>query len=189
MIEKFLKAKHWQVFMITFGLPFLIQIVFMLSTLLGDDPAFLMEVFPFFMILFIAGLLGWFWSIGVGLQFKVPQEVKMKVKKFKVLLIIPLIYMLFVSVFIGSLSSGAIEMGQEPNSGFIGSMIGIMVPLHLLSMFGIFYCLYFVAKTFKTVELQREVSFSDFAGEFFMLWFFPVGVWILQPKVNQMMER
>jgi hypothetical protein len=37
----------------------------------------------------------------------------------------------------------------------------------------------------KTIELQREVTFSDFAGEFFLIWFYPVGIWIIQPKVNK----
>ncbi|WP_101311729.1 hypothetical protein [Labilibaculum manganireducens] len=84
--------------------------------------------------------------------------------------------------------SGAFGGEQEPSGGLIGGLVGIIVPLHLFSMFCIFYCLYFVAKTFKTVELQREVSFFDFAGEFFMIWFFPIGIWIVQPKVNKMIE-
>lgn len=41
------------------------------------------------------------------------------------------------------------------------------------------------AKTIKTVELQKKVTFSDFAGEFFLLWFSPIGIWILQPKINK----
>jgi len=57
--------------------------------------------------------------------------------------------------------------------------------VHLFSMFCLFYCLYFIAKALKTVELQRPVTFSDYAGEFFLLWFYPVGVWILQPRINQ----
>ena len=61
-----------------------------------------------------------------------------------------------------------------------------IIPLHLFSMFCIFYCLYFVAKTYKTAELQREVSFGDFVGEFFLFWFYPIGVWFLQPKINEM---
>ena len=48
---------------------------------------------------------------------------------------------------------------------------------------------YFVAKTYKTVELQRQVSFSDFAGEFFMIWFYPIGIWIIQPKLNKIIEN
>jgi len=56
-------------------------------------------------------------------------------------------------------------------------------------MFCLFYCLYFVAKTLKTVELQREVSFNDFIAEFFLTWFFPIGVWILQPRINKMIKE
>jgi hypothetical protein len=66
--------------------------------------------------------------------------------------------------------------------------MAIIIPLHLFSMFCIFYCLYFVSKTFKTAELQRQTTFSDFAGEFFLLWFYPVGIWIVQPKINKMVE-
>ena len=89
----------------------------------------------------------------------------------------------------GTMFSGAYEGGEVSSGGLIGGLVGIIVPLHLFSMFCIFYCLYFVAKTFKTVELQREVSFSDFAGEFFMIWFFLIGIWIVQPKVNKMIEN
>jgi hypothetical protein len=32
------------------------------------------------------------------------------------------------------------------------------------------------------------VKFRDFAGEFFLVWFYPVGVWIIQPKINKMIE-
>jgi hypothetical protein len=67
--------------------------------------------------------------------------------------------------------------------------MAIIFPLHLFSMFCIFYCLYFVSKTFKTVELQRETTFSDFAGDFFLIWFYPIGIWIVQPKINKMVEE
>ena len=76
-----------------------------------------------------------------------------------------------------------------PSGGLISGIFGIILPLHFLSMFGILHSMYFVAKTFKTVELQREVSFSDFAGEFFLIWFYPVGIWIIQPKINKMVEN
>jgi hypothetical protein len=55
-------------------------------------------------------------------------------------------------------------------------------------MFFIFYSLYFIAKELKSVELQKPVTFSDFAGEFFLLWFFPIGIWIIQPRINKIFE-
>jgi hypothetical protein len=67
-------------------------------------------------------------------------------------------------------------------------IFALIIPLHLFSMFCIFYSLYFIAKALKTVESQKTVSFSDFAGEFFLIWFFPIGVWIIQPRINKLFE-
>jgi hypothetical protein len=189
MIEKFLKAKHWQIFMITFGLPIILEIIAMPFMIIGNNPMVIMKIMPIMMIFFIGGFFGWFWAIATGFQNKVPTGVKMKVKKFKVFFFIPLIYIILIFGFMGFAFGGILENGQQPSGGMIGGLVGIIVPLHLFSMFCIFYCLYFVSKTFKTVELQREVTFSDFAGEFFMIWFFPIGVWIVQPKINKMIEN
>ncbi len=188
MIEKFLKAKHWQIFVITFGLPLLLQITLMPMTNSVNNPEIMMKIMPIIMIIFFVGFFGWFWSIAIGLQSKVPSGIKMKVRKFKILLFIPMIYIPLVFGLMDFVFDGSMQTVQEPSGVMIGVILSIIFPLHLLSMFGIFYSLYFVAKTFKTVELQREVSFSDFAGEFFMIWFFPIGIWVIQPKVNKMIE-
>lgn len=188
LTKLFLKAKHWQLFLITIGLPIILHLIFMavLFTDLNGEGNFITSSMMSYMgfsqivsALSMGILLGWFWSIAIGLQSKVPTGVKMKVTKFKIFFFIPIIYIIFfLSIFI-----------PFSASGFINSIIFIaIVPLHLLSMFGMLYSLYFVAKTFKTVELQRKVSFSDFAGEFFLIWFFPIGIWIVQPKINKMIE-
>jgi hypothetical protein len=75
--------------------------------------------------------------------------------------------------------------GGEPNI----AIFMLIFPLHLFSMFCIFYCLYFNAKSLKSVELQKPVTFNDFAGEFFLIWFFPVGIWFLQPRINKLFEE
>jgi formate-dependent nitrite reductase membrane component NrfD len=64
-----------------------------------------------------------------------------------------------------------------------------LLPLHFLSIFCIFFVLYFVAKTIKTVELQKATNFGDFAPEFLMLWFYVVGIWIIQPRVNRLVAN
>lgn len=140
------------------------------------------DFFSYIMIFFIFIFFGWFWSIAVGLQKNIPKEVKMKVKKFKVFFFIPLTYIILLMIYMGSLFSGLATNGFS-NSGWI---VAIIIPLHLFSMFCIFYSMYFVAKTIKTAELQRKVGFGDFAGEFFLLWFYFIGIWIIQPKVNKL---
>ena len=64
-----------------------------------------------------------------------------------------------------------------------------MTSFNLLLTFSAFYCFYFVIKTIKTVELQKELRFIDFAGEFFLICFYPIGIWFIQPKVNKIIEE
>jgi hypothetical protein len=45
------------------------------------------------------------------------------------------------------------------------------------------------AQTLRSVELGRLANFSDYAIEFFLIWFSPVGFWILQPRLNKLMEK
>jgi hypothetical protein len=201
LTERFLKAKHWQLFLLIFGIPMIFQF-FMMGTMIthiagnaNPDPLFIFNYFKFFpivMIIFTSVFFGWFWSIAIGLQSKIPANIKMKTGKFKIFFFIPITYLLLFSVFIGIAMNGLPGMiadGNQPNFGLVISFIAVIFPLHFFSMFCIFYSLYFVAKTFKTVELQRETTFSDFAGEFFMIWFYPIGIWIIQPKVNKMIEN
>ena len=195
MTNIFLKAKHWQLFLLTCVIPIISQIV-MMGALFADtdmdipynaDPtAELESMFRFtryflvMMILFTGVIFGWFWSIGVGLQKIIPPHLRLKVNRFKALLLLPAIYILFfIGVFVTFFASCQFDL----------SIFGIIVPLHLFSMFCVFYSIYFIAKTFKTAELQRQVTFSDFAGEFFMIWFYPVGIWIIQPKINNMIQK
>ncbi|GLB52465.1 hypothetical protein NBRC110019_15050 [Neptunitalea chrysea] len=188
MIEKFLKAKHWQLFLLTFGIPFILQITTIVSLFRNlvydsNDDTIYELFFPIFMVItvmYAASLFGWYYSVAVGLQTKVP-AVTMKIKKFKLFFFTPLVYFLIIITYISLISTADDAMHAV--------FILIIFPLHFFSLFCMFYTIYFVAKTIKTVELQREVRFSDFAGEFFMVWFFPIGVWILQPKINKSMER
>jgi len=180
----FLKAKHWQLFLLAFGLPMTFHILSMIILFKNKDPEMIFDYFKFFpamMLLFTFILFGWIYSVAIKFQSKVPDGIKMKVTKFKIFLFIPFAYILIIMVWVGSMMTGIFSDTSGPNP----AIFLLIVPLHLFSMFCIFYCLYFVAKTIKTVELQREVIFNDFIGEFFLVWFYFIGVWILQPKINK----
>jgi hypothetical protein len=51
------------------------------------------------------------------------------------------------------------------------------------------YVCYFTARTYKTVELQRKVIFAEFSKEFALIFFLPIGIWILQPMINKLAEN
>ncbi|MBW1297915.1 hypothetical protein [Aquimarina litoralis] len=191
MINFFLKAKHWQLFIIMLGIPLVFQAYFMFNMFAEfereshphtEEFMSIFTIFPIMMILFTAVFFGWFWSIAIGLQKNIPQGVTMKIKKFKAFFFIPLIYINFQMVYMTGVFSG-MGINDVASSGW---MVAIILPLHLFSMFCIFYSMYFVAKTIKTAELQRNTRFEDFAAEFFLLWFYFIGIWIIQPKVNRL---
>lgn len=182
MIKLYLKAKHWQLFILLFGIPLIIQFFLMFNMFLevesDSSPKYMisiLQIFPLLMILFTGLFFGWFWSIVFGLKEEIPKEIKMNTKKFKFFFFFPLVYIFFLMLYITGIFNG-FNIGNW--------IIGIILPLHLFSMFSIFFTLYFVAKTIKTAELKKEVNFGEFAGEFFLLWFYFIGIWIIQPKIN-----
>lgn len=182
MTKLFLHAKHWQLFLLQFGIPILLEIIF-INILLGpasnNTGAFAsISVIFFVMMLFFAGTLFlWIWSVSIGLQKMMPDHFRTKVYKFKIFFFIPIFYISSILSFMGNDTSNALAIA-----------LLVIIPLHLFSMFCIFYCIYFTAKTLKIAELQRHVTFSDLAGEFFLIWFYPIGIWILQPRINALVK-
>lgn len=196
MTEHFLKAKHWQLFLLIFGIPFVFNIILVINIIsglaIGCEPDFtkITDHFKFIpVIAFISATFqyGWFWSTGIGLQKAVPNELKMQTGFFKLSVIFPYVYMIvFMLVFVLLLKT----FMHEPFNpiGLIAAM-AIVVPLHLFAIFCTIYCYYFVARTYKTAELKRKVTFGDYIGEFFLIWFYPIGVWLIQPGINKMANQ
>lgn len=145
-------------------------------------------ILPLVAIISFGALLAWQYSIVIGLENKVAKDLKIKVKRFKVFFFIPLFYfagffILFMTTMNG-MNNGQIESSLNTLTyAFI-----FIVPLHLFSIFCLIHTIFFVAKTIKTVEMGREVKFNDFAGDFFLVWILPIGIWFLQPKINEMIE-
>ncbi len=187
----FLKAKHWQLFLLMVAIPVMLQMYLMISVFEKIEVApntnpevisNLLNIIQLTIILYVGVFFGWFWSIAIGLQKKIPSEIVMKVEKFKIFFFFPLCYMLILLFYI-------IEMPVGINNTEFGTwIVAIIVPVHLFAMFCMFYMLYFVAKTIKTAELGRVTKFEDFVVEFFLLWFYIIGIWIIQPRVNKLIR-
>jgi len=65
--------------------------------------------------------------------------------------------------------------------------------LAVIPMFYVFYAsLHFIAfpvKTLKSIELNRKASFGDYIGDFFLMFLLPIGIWFLQPRIRQIIEK
>ena len=182
MINFFLKAKHWLIFTLMVGIPILFQIIAIIYIISSETPTITFSTFPIFMLLYMGVFFGWFWSIGVGLHKFLPEKHDLNLKKFKIFFFFPLIYIIFLMF---SMINFGVFSDSPPSMGMMGVSFAIIIPLHLFSMFCMFYLLYFCSKIIKSIEMNREVNFSDYVGEFFLLWFYIIGIWILQPKINK----
>jgi len=200
-----LYMKHWQLFLLLFGAPIIFEIILMTTIfpqLFTNSSAqgVAKNVMPLFftcffitMIIILSIFFTWFWTIGTNLYTKLLPTASISLKRFKAFLIFPVIYMFAIIGLMAFMASGFNFFAIQGNAGqpdamqsaSIPSIILLIIPLHLFAMFCMFYLLYFVAKTLKAVELQRPVEFGDYAGEFFLLWFFFIGVWVLQPRINR----
>lgn len=206
LTHRFLLAKHWHIFLLTFVIPFLLQLGVMLTwavnfaqqVITQPEPELtgmfsIFKFFPVLMIVYSAAHFFWLWSLAIGLQPKVPANVVLKVNKFKGFFFFQITYLMLFSIGISVLISGVpdlIKNAEAPNINInlIGIAFAVVFPLHFFAMFSVLYCMYFAARTIKTVELQREVSFGEFIGELILIWFHAIGVWFIQPQVNKLME-
>jgi len=75
------------------------------------------------------------------------------------------------------------------NPNRVLSIFAVIFLLHFFAMFCLFYDIYFVSQNLAMVETGKEVTFYDYAGRFFLMWFFPIGVWYIQPRVNRLHAR
>lgn len=181
-MKTFLRLRHWQLF----GLFVVPPVVLQFITIWHDDTYTWgnFTVTLLLMIVFGAILLGWIYDLGKSLHTKLPPTVTMSLKRFKIFFFIPAIYILLGAIVM--IAGEPSFIAQEKSNLVILSLILL---LHFISMFGILYCFYFIAKALKSTELQKPVKFSDFVGDFFLIWFFPVGVWVIQPRINTLFGK
>ena len=159
-MHKLLTIKHWQLFLLFIGLPILFEFVFAGILISSVNPSSSLTIFPIviviIMILSLGTIFGWLYTLGVNLHKKLPGTVQMNLTRFKIFLFIPVVYILALCIFMfiafNHLSAG--------NNSASLAIFAIIFPLHIFSMFCIFYCFYFNAKALKSVESQRPVTFS-----------------------------
>jgi hypothetical protein len=173
----FLHLKHWQLFIFTWVLPVAI------SVYIFSHPVMLIKFLPGIIALFTMVMVGWAVSIAIVLHEKLPNGIDIKLGQLKILLLVPMIYIVSL-VFVLDKQFYIGENGQGIGIGL--TLFPIVITLHLISTVCIFLSLRVAAKTMKSVELGRLATFNDYALEFFLISLSPVGIWILQPRLNKL---
>ena len=160
----FLRAKHWQIFL-------LLTVWFVLSpiALFGSGKG--LYAFVAITVVYAVSLFAWFWSMGSFFNSILERRLRLGTGFFRFALIYPVFYVFVFFIFFVNASP---------------ALFLVIFPLHLFAMFCTLYSLYFVSKSLVLAETGNPAPFRSYLGILLLLWFFPIGVWILQPRVNRL---
>jgi len=166
----FVRAPHWQVFGFLIGVSCIAEIV-VIGSSKSDQVEITIPSLIAAELVWICFVV-WFWSLGSFFCSVVKPNLRLNLPFFRFALVYPLVYMGVFQVF----PFERLTLGYNL----------ALTPFHLFAMFCVFFDLNFVSKNLALAETGRAVSFYDYAGPFFLLWFFPLGIWFVQPRINRL---
>jgi|HubBroStandDraft_4_1064222.scaffolds.fasta_scaffold183667_3 hypothetical protein len=163
----FLRAKHWQVFLVFCISSVAEAVALHFAPLTVSLPSALASASVIYVY------LAWLWSMGSFLHSILPSPLRIKIPSFRFTLIYSAVYAVASLAFFDHLDSAR-------------AFAIIFLP-HLLALFCMLHNLYFVSNSLVVAETGKPTtSFFDYAGPFLLLWFFPVGIWVIQPRINRL---
>ena len=168
----FLRAKPWQLFIVFAAIA---TVIFLLPS--GKNAVVSTSSMIIREIVFSTSILvvvGWFWSVGSFVSGQFPPPHRRSSLLFKVACLYTLFYIP---------SSVAFFPDSEPLVTSIPQWLGV---LYILCFYYIFYR---ICRGFAVLERGRAEFRLKYIGMFLSLWFFPVGVWIIQPRINRLIQR
>lgn len=162
-----LSAKHWYIFTMFFGLQIVYRIIMVIDTTKNPERvSFYLSFQP--LIVTLSGLFFfmWMWEVVISLYLKLKVKKPIDLKVFRIAYVYTAVYILVAGCYILFFDGG------------------VLIALHLAAIVALVYCLLFVVRLLKAVELGHFPKPSEYFGDFLLLLFFPIGIWILQPRIN-----
>ena len=159
-MERILKAKHYQLFLIP------IIGVFVGNTTITGEPTYsaLFGIVGFWIFMTYPFLIGY------SIQKYIPDNISLNNNLFQINFLI--ILCAYSVVMILSDGQGMTFSGLEA------------IPFFYV-FYAFLHSLSFPAKSIKTIESGRKAKLGDYLGDFFLIVFLPIGIWFLQPRINR----
>jgi len=171
----FVRAKHWQLFVLFLGTEF-VGFVGSIAALMSASPSSQVIGGALMLPSYICPLV-WWWSSGLLLRTAITPRRELNFGLFR----FASIFML-LSVCLSPLLGALIPQSGTTLSPFLIALTAPVVLLFLLSMF---YVQYFLSKSLVLKSKGRVGLGEGDVGCFFLFLFFILGVWVLQPRINQ----
>jgi hypothetical protein len=177
----FRKLKPWQVFVLLFMMPLIIQ--FGLSYIIAASQQSINELVTIALgALPVVVLTFWLWHTANYLYTHLPQSIKIS----SVFTHLAALYFLFYGILLIytlNIAKESILLGHLP----LG-MLALLIPMHLFATFCYSYLSYFIARSVISIEQGRAVSFGEFASVLVNILFLPFGIWSLQNRIRLLLN-
>jgi hypothetical protein len=142
---------------------------------------FTQGLYPVTYLISVGIVLVWIYSIGMGLVSK-PNNYSQMVKRY--LFVFSMVVMALCPIYV--VSSGRLNwsLNSAPTESLISD-----ASLGFIPIVAFLYSLFFVSGVLSGVEEENGSTNSNRLKYFFLVWYFPIGVWFVQPKLNKYVER
>ena len=171
-MKKILRLKHWQIFSIII----VVEIISFVLTSSDFKIGSISSLYLAVIAAIITFILFFSWTLIIGLFLN---NIKGNAYHFKNWILILAIFCCIQGY--SYLNFQRLKLDNE----FIPFWIEFISTL--LTFWGIYYTFYQVAKSLKSIELDREAKFSECILDALALFALPFGVWFIQPRVNRIL--
>lgn len=172
-----LKLRHWQLFILTWGISIASIILCFFNLGFG------LTILPLALIFGTIIYFGWLWQIT---NYFYKHDSIVNIKLFRMLMPLPVLYLLVLECWILYLIGFGNSHFEHLDPRLLATIIA---PLHLISLLIITWAVMITAMCLKVYEINQDVSFQQYASEFLLLWFSVIGFWYLQPRINDFVSQ
>ena len=167
-----LRLKSWQLFFLIILPSLLVQIDFLTKNLVCLT---LISIFPGTV------QVGWIYAIGVSMHTLLPQNLKPAILYFKISCLVILLGIIFADFY------STFFINHNIYELFL-SHLWIFIPISLYLFWSYLYIFMFTARMVESAIEGKLVKRSDSLKVFWWFWFFPIGIWYIQPSVQRVLN-
>ncbi len=176
----FLRIKAWELFFLAFVAQFVLMGFSFLVVYITGSLVIGIIINQIIMMLSFLVILRWEWLMGTKINLKISEKIRPKPAFFKFAIIFCAVFTVSFTLFF--IMTAFIDIASPE---LLSKLIMSLLVLDICLMV---YSANFVAKNLMMFEKGRSVNLLEYLSTFFMIWFFPIGVWMIQPRVNRIFK-
>lgn len=166
-MDKLLRLRHWQIFIYLIIVPAFFPD--------GDSEMYYQIVWGLLFVL-------WIIKVDEELYNRLPDGVNLNFNFLLINFFISAAYLITIWLTVGGYNI------TDENYQDYGWKVWIYVPMHLYCFFSFFYAIRFTSKAIASIENNRNVDIGYYGTYMAGLFFFPIGIWWIQPKINKILR-